>query len=71
MRWLLALEVSSAMHEDDPWCIDESRAKALASAAESEQFRDGRPSWPWNFNFARFETSIATATRWASTSAAG
>ncbi|MCY0994249.1 sensor histidine kinase [Nannocystis sp. ILAH1] len=57
MRWLLALEVSSAMHAGDPWCIDERRAKALASSNESEQVHDGHPSWPWDFDYARFEAS--------------
>ena len=56
MRWLLALEVSAARGNQDPWRIDATRARAFAADQRSQFFDDGDPStWPWNYPTRRFE----------------
>lgn len=56
MRWLLALEVSGALGEDDPWRIGAERARGLANDAYAAQIDDGNPPpWPWDYPIQRFE----------------
>ncbi|MDC0723238.1 sensor histidine kinase [Nannocystis bainbridge] len=55
VRWLLALEVSSALGDHDRWRVSMSRAKALTESLV-EFFEDGAPApWPWDFFTRRLE----------------
>lgn len=56
MRWLLALEVSSALGDHDRWRISASRARALAEELGDHFVDDGDPApWPWDYPTRRFE----------------
>lgn len=55
-RWLLALEVSSALGDEDRWRLSVGRAKAFAEARPTTIVEDGDPpSWPWDYPTRRFE----------------
>lgn len=55
VRWLLALEVSSALGDHDRWRLSVSRAKALVEDRVA-LFDDGDPApWPWDYFTRRLE----------------
>ncbi len=56
MRWLLAVEVSAALGDQDRWRIDATRARALADERHTRTVEDGDPPpWPWDYETKRFE----------------